>query len=759
MKGGGLLTEQNIDECIEEDKKSILSAQNIKNPAILRDIPFEKIYESARKEASRKKPVFFIHKYFARRITCNFRMILLGLMLPYEEDIWEHYYESINIEKDEEVTVLDPFMGGGTTLFESLRLNAKVIGNDLQPLSKFVTTALVSDMSEKKIKKAIKDLEKTVGEKIKSYHKTTCPACKKEADVMYHFHVKKAPAFSSCHEHEFFSSFVLALKKDEFTVLCPECREVYKTKFEEGQGVCPHCSAILSSPKETYMHSGDFTCKSCSEKINLMGLKDSGYYPFETNIVAQEYYCPHCGTHDYKGVSKEDIELYYQAISDFEVLESQLPIPQQAIPRGLNTRQVLNHGYKYFKELFNKRQLLSLGLLLKAIDEYEEEEVRFWLLLAFSGALEMNNMFCRYQHNASKIINIFFNHAYVPIPMPVENNIWGTKFGTGTFIKTMEKILRGKKFNREIYDIIAVPSNRANNFWPEKVSSKDQVITQPVTEYNHFSKDKPLITCEDSRHLSHIPSASVDLVVTDPPYGSNVMYSELIDFFHVWNYSSQYGKTIGFQKPLTDKEEEIVVNSVRALSFKDYEEGLAKVFLEANRVTKEEGFLVFSFHDKRLESWYAIINALTKAEYKLAAAYPMHSETRTGAHTSNKNSIAFDIFLVCRKIKDENKVSYFTDSKLDEVVIKTLEKSEEFIERLHKINAEMTVLDIKNIFLSQFFVKSSEIGLEVNLDEVKTELDKAVMNIDELFSKYRTTELRSGWWSERYKEKWNINKK
>lgn len=749
------MLQENLYSLIDNlDNEINLSSKNISNPAILKDIPFEKIYESARKEASRKKPVFFIHKYFARRITCNFRMILLGLLLPYEEDIWKNYYKSMKIKDNDSITILDPFMGGGTTLFESLRLNANVIGNDLQPLSKFVTTALVSDIPEKKIKKAVKELEKTVGEKIKSYYKTICPECHKEADVMYNFHVKKALADTECHEHEFFSGFVLSLKKDEFTVICPKCKNVYKTKFDGGIGICPNCNFELNSPKMTYMNSGEFECNTCHEKVNLMDLKDSGYYPFKTNIIAQEYYCPHCQSHDYKSVSEFDINLYKKAISDFEELQSDLPIPQQKIPNGYNTKQILNHGYKYFKELFNERQLLSLGLLLKAIDNYQDEDVKFWLLLAFSGSLEMNNMFCRYQHNASKISNIFFNHAYVPITMPVENNVWGTKLGTGTFIKTIEKILKGKKFNKEIYDIKAVPANNPSNFEALKVESQDKVVANPVSEYKLLSKENPLITCGDSRDLSYIPDSSIDLVITDPPYGSNIMYSELIDFFHVWNYSSRYGKTIGFNNPLTTKKEEIIVNSARNLTFKDYEDGLTKVFSEANRVTKDDGFLVFSFHDKDLDSWYSIINSIINSGYKLVAAYPMHSETRTGAHTSNKNSIAFDIFLICKKT-DYIKV---TTSSMPEVVNKALEKTEEFVSRLNSVNAEMTIPDIQNIFISQYFLKAMDMGINVSINNeaVKTELSKIVESIDDLFSKYQTTDVRSGWWSELYKNKWNV---
>jgi hypothetical protein len=40
--------------------------------------------------------------------------------------------------------------------------------------------------------------------------------------------------------------------------------------------------------------------------------------------------------------------------------------------------------------------------------------------------------------------------------------------------------------------------------------------------------------CCDSRELRFIPDGSVDLVITDPPFGDNVNYGELSDFFYVW---------------------------------------------------------------------------------------------------------------------------------------------------------------------------------------------------------------------------------
>ena len=100
------------------------------------DMPYDRMYQASRKEASRKKPVFFIHKYFARRITANFRMSLLGFMAGERDNLYEDFYKpSERGSLQEPITVLDPFMGGGTAIFEALRFGCKVIGNDLQPLS------------------------------------------------------------------------------------------------------------------------------------------------------------------------------------------------------------------------------------------------------------------------------------------------------------------------------------------------------------------------------------------------------------------------------------------------------------------------------------------------------------------------------------------------------------------------------------------------------------------------------------------------
>lgn len=737
------------EDKIESDSK--ISKENLLNPAILKDLPFDTIYESARKEASRKKPVFFIHKYFARRITANFRLILLGLLLPRDADIYKTFYESPELDINNTITLLDPFMGGGTTLFESERINTKTIGNDLQPLSKFVTEALLKDMEINKVELAIEELEKSVGNKIKYYYKTDCPDCNEKSDVMYNFHVKTIESEDK-YKHRLFNDFILSIRNKIYTIVCPSCFDVFESGDYKDVD-CPSCEFKISNAREGYVKRGIYESPKGDFKSRLMDLDSNTGYPFQTEIIAQEYCCSHCNSKGYKKITDKDISLYNQAKKEYRKIKNTLPIPHQKIPEGYNTNQILNHGYYYFKDLFNERQLLSLGILLKEIEKFDED-VKIWLLLAFSDSLEMNNMFCRYQKNAFKIGNVFFNHAYVPITMPVENNVWGAEFGTGTFLKTIRKIIRGKQFNKNIYDVHAVPnkSMKGPEFKSEKVFSENKVVSEITSSIENLTINKALLTTGDSQDLNHIPNESVDVVLTDPPYGSNVMYSELIDFFHVWLHKSSYAKANGFSEPLSPKVEEILVNKASNKTYEDYENGLTKVFKESNRVMKEESYLVFSFHDKDLESWYSVISSLINSEFKLVEAYPMHSETRTGSHTSNKNSIAFDIFLICKKNNNGMHKEELSKENIIKLEKKALNRTSKFIERLFKVDAELTLPDIENIFLSQFFSHAFDLNIEKHISStILVELlADTLKELENVYDNY-IVEKRVGWWSELHK--------
>lgn len=138
-------------------------------------------------------------------------------------------------------------------------------------------------------------------------------------------------------------------------------------------------------------------------------------------------------------------------------------------------------------------------------------------------------------------------------------------------------------------------------------------------------------------------------------------------------------------------------------------------------------------------------------------SYPLHAESRTGAHTSNKNSIALDIMLICKK-KSLLKNGIYNNKVAKEMEEKSFARTEEKIKRLIKVEAEITIPDIQNIFLSEFFCLCNEYDIEISKinDKIESNLNIYMKELESYFEKYDIASCRTGWWSELYRKKWEV---
>src|ERR1051325_1667155 len=122
--------------------------------AIEEDFPIVEINRLAVPERNSFKPIYQMHKWFARRASCVFRAILLGALKPAMKadgtptDLMAEFYKNHADDPDTRgKVVLDPFMGGGTTIVEALRLGCKSIGIDLNPVAWFVVKCEIESAS------------------------------------------------------------------------------------------------------------------------------------------------------------------------------------------------------------------------------------------------------------------------------------------------------------------------------------------------------------------------------------------------------------------------------------------------------------------------------------------------------------------------------------------------------------------------------------------------------------------------------------
>jgi len=142
-----------------------------------------------------------------------------------------------------------------------------------------------------------------------------------------------------------------------------------------------------------------------------------------------------------------------------------------------------------------------------------------------------------------------------------------------------------------------------------------------------------------------IPDKIVDAIITDPPYFDYIHYSELSDFFYAWLSLALKGRYQEFSPSNSSAEGEVQQHDPVVFA-----EKLSEVFRECNRVLKEDGLLIFSFHHSKAEGWAAISNALTESGFIVTAIHPVYSEFIGSSIKSVSNDpISSDTIIVCRK--------------------------------------------------------------------------------------------------------------
>lgn len=140
-----------------------------------------------------------------------------------------------------------------------------------------------------------------------------------------------------------------------------------------------------------------------------------------------------------------------------------------------------------------------------------------------------------------------------------------------------------------------------------------------------------------------------DLVITDPPYASNVNYSELADYFYVWLRLSLARHHAQFGPDVTPKSEECVENPTREKSSQDFSYCLQRIFSECKGKLAADGSLVFTFHHAEDTAWEALLSAVCEAGFFVEAVYPVQGEAESSLHLQDNEAISYDLIHVCRK--------------------------------------------------------------------------------------------------------------
>lgn len=291
---------------------------------IERSFPIVQLNPLSQRERNAFKPIYKMHKWFARRSPSIFRAILLASALPYEDengervDLMKEFYEGhandprLKREDGTPLRVLDPFMGGGTTVVEALRLGFDVTGLDYNPIAWFIVKGETTPVDLDELQAAYEQVASEVKEEILDLYRTPCPVTGEPADIIYAFWVKQGICVDpECkHVTDLFKSYVVGRIQGDLgvrylpDVTCPHCEASFDLELERctitAGGVqlmgSKACGKSRPEPQlfSTARTDGSSQCPSCSQQIDYIDLP-SHPKPKKKKVLVQVLVDPSTG--------------------------------------------------------------------------------------------------------------------------------------------------------------------------------------------------------------------------------------------------------------------------------------------------------------------------------------------------------------------------------------------------------------------------------------------------------------------------------
>ncbi|MHA2163220.1 MAG: hypothetical protein ACXABF_12435, partial [Candidatus Thorarchaeota archaeon] len=241
------------------------------------------------------------------------------------------------------------------------------------------------------------------------------------------------------------------------------------------------------------------------------------------------------------------------------------------------------------------------------------------------------------------ITDIFRTHSFSPSMAPVEANCYDTSKGRGAFTAFVNLVIEGKEYCRNPFERIDGKNGMV------KIDIGSDITSEVAETYAELNTRKSVFLNCGSSEIIPIPNKSVDIVVTDPPYFGNVMYSELSNFFYVWLRMSLRHRYTHYEDEFVPNESEIIENRVQKKGKREFLQGLTRVFRESTRVLKDRGLFVFTFHHKKVDAWAALLQAVLNSELYVSAIHPVRSEMKASTHLYDMDNITMDMVIVCKK--------------------------------------------------------------------------------------------------------------
>lgn len=145
------------------------------------------------------------------------------------------------------------------------------------------------------------------------------------------------------------------------------------------------------------------------------------------------------------------------------------------------------------------------------------------------------------------------------------------------------------------------------------------------------------MTTQSATALPNTLAHSVDYIFVDPPFGGNLMYSELNFLWEAW---------LGV---FTDNRPEAVVNKTQGKGLPEYQALMEACFREFYRVLKPGRWMTVEFHNSQNRVWNAIQEALQRAGFVVADVRTFDKQQGTFNQVTATGAVKQDLIISAYK--------------------------------------------------------------------------------------------------------------
>lgn len=306
--------------------------------------------------------------------------------------------------------------------------------------------------------------------------------------------------------------------------------------------------------------------------------------------------------------------------------------PNERIPPGNTwTIKSVNYGDKTYGDLIPARQTLSFIRMARVINDLSEECLNAGLSQQYTRALS--------------------GYATAAMMRKMRTSSRGARLQIGASAKVGDVFVAQAAIPHS-YDWFESGLSEGPGSW-------SSLATKTTSTLRSVRERSPALSANIHRgsaiELPH-DAASITAIVTDPPYGDMIDYSDSSDLFYVWAkramlVADQSLSMTAHPDGVQEKDQEIIVKrggkqADDHRTMEHYATMMSAAYKQMRRVVAAGGVITVVFGHGDVDVWYGMLTALDEAGLVLTGSWP--AKTEAGGAGAGALNIVTTVTMCCR---------------------------------------------------------------------------------------------------------------